>query len=221
LTCCVPNLNPEDLIIVGDSFVGKSNILLKWTKNKFKTDHEITIGVEFGARNIKIDDNKKIFRIQVWDTAGQETFRSITRAYYKNSVCAFLVYDITNKESFKNISSWYEECKAQSPKTVLLILIGNKVDLADKREVTFDEGKDFATKNNMMFFETSAKTHYNIDEVFTRSAEEIWKNISQKTFYDLSNENCGIKQNLNTSNSTIRLSLDSKNDEKNKKSGCC
>lgn len=119
--------------------VGKSNILIKWTKNKFITDHEITIGVEFGAKNIKTE-SKILFRVQVWDTvtnyfniqAGQETFRSITRAYYKNSVCAFLVYDITNKESFKNISSWHDECKAQSPKTTLMILVGNKVDLAEK-----------------------------------------------------------------------------------------
>ena len=112
--------------------------MLFFTQKKFKKDHELTIGVEFGARNINSDD-QKIFRVQVWDTvitiitkAGQETFRSITRAYYKNSVCAFLVYDITKRDTFEHISSWYEECLSQTPKTTLLVLIGNKVDLEDQ-----------------------------------------------------------------------------------------
>jgi Ras-related protein Rab-2A len=110
--------------------VGKSNILLQFSQKKFKSDHEITIGVEFGAKNVGIED--KVYRIQIWDTAGQETFKSITRAYYKNSACAFLVYDITKKESFNNILGWLEECKSQSPKTISLVLIGNKVDLKDR-----------------------------------------------------------------------------------------
>ena len=125
------------------SVVGKSNMLLQFSQKKFKSDHEITIGVEFGAKNISIGD-EKVYRIQIWDTvnnniiityiykAGQETFKSITRAYYKNSVCAFLVYDITKRDSFNNINSWLEECKAQSPKTVLMVLVGNKVDLEEK-----------------------------------------------------------------------------------------
>ena len=119
-------------IIIGDSAVGKSNILLRYIHDKFNEEFQSTIGVEFGAKNIKIED--KIYRIQIWDTAGQETFRSITRAYYKNSVCACVVYDITNRNSFQNIKSWIEDCKKQSPKTVFLILIGNKVDLEDRSE---------------------------------------------------------------------------------------
>ena len=187
-------------IIIGDSAVGKSNILLRYIHDKFNEEFQSTIGVEFGAKNLKIED--KIYRIQIWDTAGQENFRSITRAYYKNSVCAFVVYDITNKNSFQNIKSWIEDCKKQSPKTVLLILVGNKADLEDKRQVTYEEGSIFAEKNGMLFFETSAKNGKNIEEIFIKSSYEIAKKI-ENGFYDLSNENCGIKVGNNTETITL------------------
>ena len=109
-------------IIIGDAAVGKSNLLLRYTHGQFKQEYQLTIGVEFGAKNIEIDN--KIYRIQIWDTAGQESFRSITRAYYKNSVCALIVYDISNRESFNNIASWIEDCRNQSPKTIFIVLIG-------------------------------------------------------------------------------------------------
>ena len=187
-------------IIIGDSAVGKSNILLRYIHDKFNEEFQSTIGVEFGAKNLKIED--KIYRIQIWDTAGQETFRSITRAYYKNSVCACVVYDITNKNSFQNIKSWLEDCRKQSPKTVFLILIGNKVDLEDRREVTYEEGSIFAEKNGMLFFETSAKTGKNIEELFLQSSLEIAKRIDNN-FYDLSNDSCGIKQGFTSENITL------------------
>ena len=182
-------------IIIGDSAVGKSNILLRYINNKFNEEFQSTIGVEFGAKNLKIED--KIYRIQIWDTAGQESFRSITRAYYKNSVCACVVYDITNRNSFENIKSWIDDCKKQSPKNVFLVLIGNKIDLENNREVTYEEGLKFAQKNGMLFFESSAKTGANIEEIFTKSSYEIAKKI-ESGFYDLSNENCGIKMGFNS-----------------------
>ena len=187
-------------IIIGDSAVGKSNILLRYIHDKFNEEFQSTIGVEFGAKNLKIED--KIYRIQIWDTAGQETFRSITRAYYKNSVCACVVYDITNRNSFQNVKSWIEDCKKQSPKTVFLVLIGNKVDLEDRREVSYEEGSIYAQKNGMLFFETSAKTGKNIEEIFMNSSYEIAKRINNG-FYDLTNENNGIKQGFNSENVTL------------------
>ena len=177
-------------IIIGDAAVGKSNILLKYAHNQFKPEYQLTIGVEFGAKNIVIQN--KIYRIQIWDTAGQENFRSITRAYYKNSVCAVIVYDISNKESFDNVSIWVEDCRSQSPKTISLVLVGNKKDLEDQREVSYEKGEEFAKANGMLFFEVSAKTGQNINELFKESAEDIAKKLDSD-YYDTSNESCGIK----------------------------
>ena len=141
-----PGMNYDYLlkyIIIGDAAVGKSNLLLRFSQDDFKSEYQLTIGVEFGAKNLDIDNKK--YRLQIWDTAGQENYRSITRAYYKNSVCAILVYDISNRDSFEHISSWIEDCLAQSPKTVFMVLVGNKSDLNEKRKVTFEEDYDLLT----------------------------------------------------------------------------
>ena len=189
-------------IIIGDAAVGKSNLLLRYAHGQFKPEYQLTIGVEFGAKNIQI--NNKVFRIQIWDTAGQENFRSITRAYYKNSVCALVVYDISSRDSFNNVSTWIEDCKNQSPKTIFMVLVGNKCDLNDKRQVTAEEGKDLADRNEMLFFETSAKEGINVEEIFLNSANEISKKIDQG-YYDLENDTCGIKKGLNRNNQQLHL----------------
>lgn len=177
-------------IIIGDSSVGKSNILLRYTQDQFELDYKITIGVEFAAKNITID--RDIIRIQLWDTAGQETFHSITRAYYSKCSCALIVYDISNRETFENVKSWIEDCKENSSENIYMVLIGNKMDLEDKRVVSYDEGEKFAKENNMPFIETSAKTGENIEKAIYDSAEAIYKRVKDN-FYDLSDESCGIK----------------------------
>ena len=205
-------------IIIGDAAVGKSNLLLRYTHGQFKPEYQLTIGVEFGAKNISI--NNKTYRIQIWDTAGQENFRSITRAYYKNSACALVVYDISNRESFDNINTWIEDCKSQSPQTIFMVLVGNKNDLEDKRAVTFEEGQELAEKNKMMFFETSAKTGKNVDEIFFRSAENIAKKIDEN-YYDLESESCGIKAGIKKRQ---EISIDNANNMNNgnkKNNECC
>ena len=204
-------------IIIGDSGVGKSNILLQYLQGKFNEEFQTTIGVEFGAKNLNIKD--KIYRIQIWDTAGQEMFRSITRSYYKNSVCACVVYDITNRNSFDNIRSWIEDCKKHSPKTVFLVLIGNKNDLESSRKVSYDEGEDFAKKYGMLFYETSAKTGKNINEVFMNSCSEIAKKINNG-FYDLNRDTCGIKVGFNNQESIV-LDENINKRQKEKKGLCC
>ena len=204
-------------IIIGDSGVGKSNILLQYLQGKFNEEFQTTIGVEFGAKNLNLKD--KIYRIQIWDTAGQEMFRSITRSYYKNSVCACVVYDITNRNSFDNIRSWIEDCKKHSPKTVFLVLIGNKNDLESSRKVSYDEGEDFAKKYGMLFYETSAKTGKNINEVFMNSCSEIAKKINNG-FYDLNRDTCGIKVGFNNQESIV-LDENINKRQKEKKGLCC
>ena len=207
-------------IIIGDAAVGKSNLLLRYVHGQFKPEYQLTIGVEFGAKNLTI--SSKIFRIQIWDTAGQENFRSITRAYYKNSVCALVVYDISSKDSFNNVTSWIEDCKNQSPKTIFMVLVGNKCDLEDKRQVTYEEGKELADKNEMIFFESSAKDGINVEKIFEDSAKEIAKKIEQG-FYDLENDTCGIKKGINrSSNQQIHLGNGQDNNQnRGGGNGCC
>ena len=215
-------------IIVGNAAVGKSNLLMRFTQNKFTEEYQATIGLEFGSKNIEI--KKKTYRIQIWDTAGQETFRSITRSYFKNSVCALVVYDITNRKSFEDVNIWIEEIQNQSPKTVLIVLVGNKIDLKAKREVSYDEGKALAFKNGISFLETSAKTGENVNEVFKSTAQEIGKKIEDNNCYNLESENCGIlrgdyeietidpnKKNVNNKEVLVNRS----NDKKKEKKGCC
>ena len=205
-------------IIIGDAAVGKSNLLLRYAHGQFKPEYQLTIGVEFGAKNIQI--NNKIFRIQIWDTAGQENFRSITRAYYKNSVCALVVYDISSRDSFDHVSTWIEDCKNQSPKTIFMVLVGNKCDLNDKRQVTIEEGRELAERNEMLFFETSAKDGINVDEIFLNSANEISKKIEQG-YYDLENDTCGIKKGLNRNNPQLHLGNEQRGNNSGGIGGCC
>ena len=202
-------------VIVGDASVGKSNLLLRYTHGQFRDEYQLTIGVEFGSNNIVIDNS--VFRIQIWDTAGQENFRSITRSYYKNSACALIVYDITNRASFESLADWIEDCKNSSPKTVFMVLIGNKCDLEQNREINEEEGREFAEKNGMLFFETSAKTGQNVEEVFKQSASNIAKKIKEN-YYDLENDSCGIKKGDEENNVVLG---NSKENGEEKRGGCC
>ena len=203
-------------IIIGNSSVGKSNLLLKFAHNKFLDEYQATIGVEFGAKNVEIDN--KIFRVQIWDTAGQENFRSITRAYYKNSVCALIVYDINNEDTFDSVQSWIQECKLQTPKTVTMVLVGNKCDLECK--VDRNKAKEIAEENNMLYFETSAKTGKGVDELFKKSAAKIKDNI-ENNYYDLSNETCGVKIGNLLYDDQIKKNKKLQKGDVEKKKNCC
>ena len=123
------------------------------------------------AKNLSIKERN--IRIQIWDTAGQEAFRSITRSYYKNSTCAFIVYDITSRKTFDNVGIWLKECRDMCFKDILIVLIGNKSDLEGRRAVSYEEGQKFADDNQLLFFETSAKDGSNIQELFTESATNL------------------------------------------------
>ena len=194
-------------IIVGNAYVGKSNIIYRFVENKFSENYKATINLDFSYKNMKIND--KIFRIQLWDTAGQEEFQSISRGYYKSGACALVVYDITDRETFNNVSSWVEECKNNGPSTITLVLVGNKIDLEDKRQVTYEEGEDFANRNNMQFFETSALNGTNIDKLFNDTVESINRKIEDNYYKD---KDCGIE--FNTQN---KINLDKEPPKKKRK----
>eukprot|EP00357_Protocruzia_adherens_P019769 CAMPEP_0115006326 /NCGR_PEP_ID=MMETSP0216-20121206/20431_1 /TAXON_ID=223996 /ORGANISM="Protocruzia adherens, Strain Boccale" /LENGTH=215 /DNA_ID=CAMNT_0002372883 /DNA_START=137 /DNA_END=784 /DNA_ORIENTATION=+ len=177
-------------IIIGDTGVGKSCLLMQFTDNRFRQDHEITIGVEFGSRMITID-NKQI-KLQIWDTAGQESFRSITRSYYRGAAGALLVYDVTRRDTFNHLARWLEEARQNGNPNMTIILIGNKCDMDMRRAVSTEEGEQFARENGLIFLETSAKTAHNVVEAFANTAKVIYDKI-QNGEVDITNEANGIK----------------------------
>ena len=164
------------LILIGDSSVGKSNILLKYLKGQFDPNSKATVGVEFGTKNVEIK-NKKI-KIQIWDTAGQERYRSITSAYYKGAKGAFIVYDITRKNTFDNIDKWISDLKTNGDENLAIVLIGNKSDLEERREIQKDEGIKKSEEYKTAFMETSALNGDNIDKAFDELINQIYQNNS-------------------------------------------
>jgi small GTP-binding protein len=185
------------LILIGDSCVGKSNILLKYLKNEFDPNSRATVGVEFGTKNIIIN-NKKI-KIQIWDTAGQERYRSITSAYYKGAKGALIVYDITRKCTFDNIDKWISDLKLNGDKNICIVILGNKSDLDDKREVSKGDGIKKSEMYKTAFLETSALNGDNIGKAFDEIIEQIIQN--NKSFFEDNNKKEMDKGvNLNESN---------------------
>ncbi|XP_059352268.1 ras-related protein Rab-2 isoform X1 [Daphnia carinata] len=146
--------------------------------------------VEFGARMITIDG--KQIKLQIWDTAGQEAFRSITRSYYRGAAGALLVYDITRRDTFNHLTTWLEDARQHSNSNMVIMLIGNKSDLESRREVKKEEGEAFAREHGLVFMETSAKTAANVEEAFINTAREIYEKIQEGVF-DINNEANGIK----------------------------
>ena len=188
--------------------VGKSCLLLQFTDHKFRHQHELTIGVEFGGKTIEVK-NKNV-KIQIWDTAGQEAFQAITRTYYKGAIGALLVYDITRKETFDHITKWLNEVKLNGSKDICCILIGNKKDLEDQRQVKYEEGKKLAEDNNLLFLETSAKTAENVQECFLISAEKILDQITKT----------GVDPTVPSKN--VKITIDDDEEEKKEaKRRCC
>ncbi len=152
------------VLLVGDSGVGKTNIVTKYIKNEFSENTKATVGVEFCFSKLVIDGKK--INAQIWDTAGQEKFRSITASFYKGAKGAFIVFDITNKESFNNVDKWVSNVTSQADKGAVMILIGNKTDLEDLRKVTLEEAQEKAKFFGMAYMETSAKSGHNLNEAF-------------------------------------------------------
>ena len=163
------------LLLIGDSGVGKSNILLRYSDDSFTSSFITTIGIDFKIKNMTIADSK--IKLQIWDTAGQERFRTITTAYYRGAMGILVVYDVTNEETFENVHNWLRQIDQNAGPNVIRVLIGNKCDDEEMRQVSTQRGADMAKEFGIDFFETSAKLNINIGEAFGSISEDIVNRI--------------------------------------------
>ncbi|TKY66207.1 Ras-related protein RABA5b [Spatholobus suberectus] len=166
------------IVLIGDSAVGKSNLLSRFARNEFDSNSKATIGVEFQTQVAEIDG--KEVKAQIWDTAGQERFRAVTSAYYRGAVGALVVYDISRRGTFDSVKRWLEELTTQNDSIVARMLVGNKCDLENIREVSTEEGKSLAEEEGLFFMETSALDSTNVQTAFEIVIREIYNNISRK-----------------------------------------
>lgn len=172
------------ILMVGDSGTGKSNILLRYTEDKFFPTFMATIGIDFKIKYIYAKDKK--IKLQIWDTAGQERFRTITTAYYRGAMGIMLVYDVTDINSFNNVKYWINNIKQHCTENINIIIVGNKIDMEENRVITFEQGENLAKTcpiKNTQFFEVSAKSNINITESFQYLVETVVENITLKDQY--------------------------------------
>ncbi|KAF8402995.1 hypothetical protein HHK36_011089 [Tetracentron sinense] len=166
------------IVLIGDSGVGKSNILSRFTRNEFCLESKSTIGVEFATRTLQVDG--KTVKAQIWDTAGQERYRAITSAYYRGAVGAFLVYDITKRQTFENVQRWLRELRDHADSNIVIMMAGNKSDLNHLRAVPEEDGQILAEKEGLSFLETSALEALNIEKAFQTILTEIYHIVKKK-----------------------------------------
>jgi len=166
------------VVLIGDSGVGKSNLLSRFTRNEFSLESKSTIGVEFATRSIHVED--KVVKAQIWDTAGQERYRAITSAYYRGAVGALVVYDVTRHVTFENVERWMRELKDHTDANIVIMLVGNKADLRHLRAVSTEDAKAFAERENAFFMETSALEAMNVEDAFTEVLTQIYRVVSKK-----------------------------------------
>ncbi|XP_029928664.1 ras-related protein Rab-25b [Myripristis murdjan] len=166
------------VVLIGESGVGKSNLLSRFTRNEFNHDSRTTIGVEFSTRTVQVHGLS--IKAQIWDTAGLERYRAITSAYYRGAVGALLVYDITKHLTYESVERWLKELYDHADPHIVVMLVGNKADLASERSVPTEEAKDFADKRGLLFLETSALESTNVEAAFNDVLAEIHRKVSSK-----------------------------------------
>ena len=197
------------VVIVGDSGVGKTNLVKRFISNTFISNSKATVGVEFLSKSYRI--NNQVFKIEIWDTAGQERYKSITAAYYKGAKGALIVYDITQKASYDNVDKWLSEIKEKASQDMKLMIIGNKCDLDDKREVQTDDAFEKAKDLQSPIMETSALDGTNVKEAFYDLLKEMYREIRKKL-------DIAEKKDSSAEGNKDGIQL---NTNEEKKKGCC
>ena len=204
------------VVIVGDSGVGKTNLIGRYLKNEYRQDTKATVGVEFGEK--KFDINGLKIKAQLWDTAGQERYKAITSMYYKGAKGALIVFDLSSKTTFVNAEKWYNEIKKATDPSINLILVGNKSDLKDKRQVNTEDAENKAKEMGIAYMETSALNAENVDKAFSWLIEEISKKLKKEDEEALEEENNTAKDVKESQ--TINLNTTKQENEGIKKN-CC
>ncbi|KAE8711129.1 Ras-related protein Rab11A [Hibiscus syriacus] len=204
------------VVLIGDSAVGKSQLLARFSRNQFSLDSKATIGVEFQTKTLVVDN--KTVKAQIWDTAGQERYRAVTSAYYRGAVGAMLVYDMTKRQSFDNMARWLEELRGNADKNIVVMLIGNKCDLGNLRAVPMEDAQGFAQRESLFFMETSALESTNVETAFLTILTEIYGIISKKTLS--ANDESDANGSAGLLKGT-RIIVPNQEQETQKKGGCC
>ncbi|XP_076907844.1 ras-related protein RABA5a-like [Bidens hawaiensis] len=209
------------IVLLGDSGVGKSNLLARFARNEFYSNSKSTIGVEFQTQKMEV--NGREIKAQIWDTAGQERFRAVTSAYYRGAVGALVVYDVSRRQTFDSVGRWLNELHTHCDMNVITILVGNKSDLKDAREVSTAEGKSLAETRSLFFMETSALDSSNVNAAFLTIVTEIYSILSKKVMQSQElkkDPSIGSKKTV-----VLDPKQDANNEEKKeeapKKSWCC
>lgn len=204
------------IVLIGDSAVGKSQLLARFARNEFNLESKATIGVEFQTKTLVIDN--KTVKAQIWDTAGQERYRAVTSAYYRGAVGAMLVYDMTKRQSFDHMARWLEELRGHADKNIVIMLIGNKCDLGTLRAVPTEDAQEFAERENLYFMETSALEKTNVESAFMTILTEIYRIINKNSL----TAGDGLDYAKSASLKGTRIIVPGQNSDPNaRKSGCC
>ncbi|KAF8481420.1 ras-domain-containing protein [Gautieria morchelliformis] len=200
------------VVLIGDSGVGKSNLLSRFTRNEFNIESKSTIGVEFATRSINVDG--KTVKAQIWDTAGQERYRAITSAYYRGAVGALLVYDIAKHATYVNVTRWLKELRDHADSNIVIMLVGNKSDLKHLRAVPTEEAKGFSAENGLSFIETSALDASNVESAFQNILTDVYRIVSNKALEQNENQ-------IKPSGESITVTPSVDGPSGTKQSGCC
>ncbi|KAL8138397.1 hypothetical protein V2J09_004398 [Rumex salicifolius] len=210
------------VVVVGDSAVGKTQILARFAKNEFSFDSKSTIGVEFQTRTLTIQS--KVIKAQIWDTAGQERYRAVTSAYYRGALGAMMVYDITKRQSFDHVARWIDELRAHADPSIVIMLIGNKADLTAQRQVPTEDAVEFARDQGLFFSEASALSGDNVESAFLRVLQEIYATLVSRKKSLHAQEANGFRLNcsdsLNGAKIDVASAADSEISEMKQLSSC-